>query len=70
LWQEDFLRGALGASILGLTSRQVGKTTVAAWANLAELAEKFTQLLALDRRDDANRVADNMRIQNSPNLGS
>ena len=31
-WQEDFLRAPLGASILALTARQVGKTTTAAWA--------------------------------------
>ena len=32
LWQKDFLRAPQGASILALTARQVGKTTVAAWA--------------------------------------
>jgi hypothetical protein len=31
-WQEKFLRAPLGASILALTARQVGKTTAAAWA--------------------------------------
>jgi hypothetical protein len=31
-WQEEFLRAPLGASILALTARQVGKTTTAAWA--------------------------------------
>jgi hypothetical protein len=31
-WQEKFLRAPRGASILALTARQVGKTTVAAWA--------------------------------------
>ena len=31
-WQQDFLRAPRGASILALTARQVGKTTVAAWA--------------------------------------
>src|SRR5262249_41420988 len=31
-WQESFLRAQLGASILALTARQVGKTTTAAWA--------------------------------------
>jgi hypothetical protein len=31
-WQQDFLRAPRGASILVLTARQVGKTTVAAWA--------------------------------------
>src|SRR6478752_7490990 len=31
-WQQDFLRAPRGASILGLTARQVGKTTTAAWA--------------------------------------
>jgi len=31
-WQASFLRAPLGASILVLTARQVGKTTVAAWA--------------------------------------
>jgi hypothetical protein len=31
-WQETFLRSPLGASILALTARQVGKTTTAAWA--------------------------------------
>ena len=30
-WQETFLRAPRGASILALTARQVGKTTVAAW---------------------------------------
>ena len=30
-WQETFLRSPRGASILALTARQVGKTTVAAW---------------------------------------
>jgi hypothetical protein len=30
-WQETFLRARRGASILVLTARQVGKTTVAAW---------------------------------------
>jgi hypothetical protein len=30
-WQEKFLRAPRGASILALTARQVGKTTVAAW---------------------------------------
>ena len=33
-WQENFLRAPRGASILALTARQVGKTTVAAWASL------------------------------------
>jgi hypothetical protein len=32
LWQAQFLRAPLGASILALTARQVGKTTTAAWA--------------------------------------
>ena len=31
-WQEAFLRAERGSSILVLTARQVGKTTVAAWA--------------------------------------
>jgi hypothetical protein len=31
-WQEEFLRAPLGASIIALTARQVGKTTTAAWA--------------------------------------
>jgi len=31
-WQETFLRAPLGASILALTARQVGKTTTASWA--------------------------------------
>ena len=31
-WQETYLRAPRGASILALTARQVGKTTVAAWA--------------------------------------
>jgi hypothetical protein len=31
-WQEQFLRAPLGASIIALTARQVGKTTTAAWA--------------------------------------
>ena len=31
-WQERYLRSPWGASILALTARQVGKTTVAAWA--------------------------------------
>jgi hypothetical protein len=31
-WQQDFLRARRGASILVLTARQIGKTTVAAWA--------------------------------------
>ena len=31
-WQEKFLRARLGASILALTARQVGKTTTAGWA--------------------------------------
>jgi hypothetical protein len=31
-WQAEFLRAPLGASILALTARQVGKTTSAAWA--------------------------------------
>jgi len=31
-WQQDFLRAGRGASILVLTARQIGKTTVAAWA--------------------------------------
>ena len=30
-WQDTFLRAPRGASILALTARQVGKTTVAAW---------------------------------------
>lgn len=30
-WQQQFLRTQRGASILVLTARQVGKTTVAAW---------------------------------------
>jgi hypothetical protein len=30
-WQETFLRAPLGASILVLSARQVGKTTTAAW---------------------------------------
>jgi hypothetical protein len=31
-WQDRFLRAPLGASIIALTARQVGKTTTAAWA--------------------------------------
>ena len=31
-WQTDFLRAPLGASIIALTARQVGKTTTASWA--------------------------------------
>jgi hypothetical protein len=31
-WQKQFLRAPRGASIIVLTARQVGKTTVAAWA--------------------------------------
>jgi Terminase large subunit, T4likevirus-type, N-terminal len=31
-WQERFLRAPQGSSIIALTARQVGKTTVAAWA--------------------------------------
>jgi hypothetical protein len=31
-WQEQFLRAPRGASLIALTARQVGKTTVAAWA--------------------------------------
>jgi Terminase large subunit, T4likevirus-type, N-terminal len=31
-WQDQFLRAKLGASIIVLTGRQVGKTTVAGWA--------------------------------------
>lgn len=31
-WQEQFLRAPLGASIIALTARQVGKTTTATWA--------------------------------------
>jgi hypothetical protein len=31
-WQVEFLRAPLGASIIALTARQVGKTTTAAWA--------------------------------------
>ena len=31
-WQQQFLRAPLGASIIALTARQVGKTTTAAWA--------------------------------------
>jgi Terminase large subunit, T4likevirus-type, N-terminal len=31
-WQEQFLRAPQGSSIIALTARQVGKTTVAAWA--------------------------------------
>jgi hypothetical protein len=31
-WQETFLRAREGASILALTARQIGKSTVAAWA--------------------------------------
>ena len=31
-WQAEYLRAPLGASILALTARQVGKTTTAAWA--------------------------------------
>src|SRR5256885_16631527 len=30
-WQTDFLRAPLGASIIALTARQVGKTTTASW---------------------------------------
>ena len=30
-WQLDFLRAPLGASIIALTARQVGKTTTASW---------------------------------------
>jgi Terminase large subunit, T4likevirus-type, N-terminal len=30
-WQAEFLRAPLGASIVALTARQVGKTTTAAW---------------------------------------
>jgi hypothetical protein len=31
-WQQEFLRAPRGASILALTGRQIGKTSVAAWA--------------------------------------
>lgn len=31
-WQVEFLRAPLGASIIALTARQAGKTTVATWA--------------------------------------
>src|SRR3954471_20365288 len=31
-WQAEFLRAPLGASIIALTARQVGKTTSASWA--------------------------------------
>ena len=31
-WQAEFLRAPLGASIVALTARQVGKTTTASWA--------------------------------------
>jgi Terminase large subunit, T4likevirus-type, N-terminal len=31
-WQDEFLRARQGASIIVLTARQVGKTTVAGWA--------------------------------------
>jgi Terminase large subunit, T4likevirus-type, N-terminal len=31
-WQQQFLRAPRGAQIIALTARQVGKTTVAAWA--------------------------------------
>src|SRR6476659_9359175 len=31
-WQEEFLRAPRGSSIMALTGRQIGKTTVAAWA--------------------------------------
>ena len=31
-WQAEFLRAPLGASIIALTARQVGKTTTASWA--------------------------------------
>ena len=31
-WQKEFLRAPRGASIVVLTARQIGKTTVAAWA--------------------------------------
>ncbi len=31
-WQQGFLRAPLGASIIALTARQVGKTTTAGWA--------------------------------------
>ena len=31
-WQDQFLRAKQGASIIVLTARQVGKTTVAGWA--------------------------------------
>jgi hypothetical protein len=31
-WQDEFLRASQGASIIVLTARQVGKTTVAGWA--------------------------------------
>jgi len=34
-WQNRFLRAPRGASIIGLTTRQGGKTTVAAWAKRA-----------------------------------
>jgi hypothetical protein len=32
IWQDEFLRARQGASIIVLTARQVGKTTVAGWA--------------------------------------
>jgi hypothetical protein len=31
-WQMEFLRAPLGASVIALTARQVGKTTAATWA--------------------------------------
>src|SRR3954452_22707758 len=31
-WQMEFLRAPLGASVIALTARQVGKTTTASWA--------------------------------------
>src|SRR6516164_8496276 len=43
-WQKEFLRAPRGASIVVLTARQIGKTTVAAWAIAHRMLNKPNSL--------------------------
>ena len=52
-WQAEFLRAPLGASIIALTARQVGKTTTAAWAIAPP---RFTVAVAPSTETPSTRV--------------
>ncbi len=59
-WQETYLRAPRGASILALTARQVGKTTVAAWG-IAHTMVFYSRLVVGDRVPGATQSAEAVR---------